>query len=132
MSRSTRQKRSRGEAFSISSPSTFRSAEFQVKEKSSSKTITNPSVATLTNSEKRILQPNLETDLWNQVLNIRQLVSRMQDNLRQLNSVENIDLNSHFDLSKELSSEDSCDSADEESIIDLEGILVHISTSDAS
>jgi len=139
MSRATRQKRGRDESFTISSPSTFRSSDFLLKSEKSSK-VTNPSVPTFGNiSAKKNKLNSEQKDLWNQVLNIRQLVTRMQANLNQLNcdvDNENADVNSHFDLSKEIDSfsseDDSWNSVDEESIINLEGILVHVSSSETS
>mmetsp|Transcript_33131 Transcript_33131/g.80061 ORF Transcript_33131/g.80061 Transcript_33131/m.80061 type:complete len:566 (+) Transcript_33131:162-1859(+) len=126
----TRQKRSREDSsFQYSSPSTFVSSEFQIGTMNSK-----------AESHQENAPPlNQERGLWNQVLNIRQIVSLMQDNLNQLTATGgsltaagngNQDVNSIFDLSKELSLEeddDSWDSADE--IINLEGILVHVSSS---
>ncbi|CAJ1932748.1 unnamed protein product [Cylindrotheca closterium] len=133
--RRTRQKRSRAESFTLSVPSTFVSSDFQVSSKAEE------------TSSSKAPKVNPERDLWNQMLNIRQIVSRMQGNLNDLanhaeNDTQDASISSHFDLSKELdsfSSQDDDDDDDSSSwntadeIINLEGILVHvISSSDST
>lgn len=124
----------------IASPSTFLTSEFQMEK--SAKTHDAPTMRRPSGKTENKHGQSQEMTLWNQVATIRQEVCVMQENLNQLNSAlllgdgdttNTRDTYSHFSISTKsdsLSSEDTLESGDEDSVI--EGILVKIPSSISS